>query len=129
VSKITPDLIREIHRSAIDGGGKDEEQSLKDTVRDEGCIPMICYGGKFLSNPYEKAAYYLHRIATRHPFMEGNKRTAFMVAAITIYTDTEFMIENDATENNRFVRLIASGEVEEEEIVKWFDKHLIRSEI
>lgn len=127
--EITPDLIKRIHRDAIDGG-RDEEQSLRDAIRDEGCIPMICYGDSFYSDPYEKAAYYLHRIATRHPFMEGNKRTAFLVAAIIIYTDTEFMIENDTVENDRFVRSVASGEVEDEEIiVKWFKEHLIHSRI
>ncbi len=127
MSVITPELIKMIHRDAMDAGS-DEEQSLRDTIRDEGCLPSICYYDNY-SNPFEKAAYYLHRIATRHPFVEGNKRTAFMTAASIIYNDTEYMIENNTEENDYFVRKVASGLVEENEIIKWFENHIIRSKI
>jgi len=127
VLKITSELIMRIHREAIDGG-KEEEQSLRDAIRDEGCIQSICYGDDF-EDPFKRASYFLHRIATRHPFFEGNKRTAFMVAAIIIYFDTEYIIENDNDENDRFVRDVASDLVEEEEIKKWLKDHVIRSEI
>jgi len=52
-----------------------------------------------------------------------------MVAAIIIYFDTEYIIENDNDENDRFVRDVASDLVEEEEIKKWLKDHVIRSEI
>ena len=81
--KITPELIIRLHREAIDRGN-DEEQSLRDAIRDWGCIPTICYGDDFFDDSFKRASYYLHRIATRHPFMEGNKRTAFMTAAFII---------------------------------------------
>ncbi len=124
---ITPELIKKIHRDAIDAGS-DEEQSLRDTIRDEGCLPSICYYDEH-SDPFERAAYYLHRIATRHPFVEGNKRTAFLTASMIIYVDTDFMIEDNKDENDKFVRQIASGLLEENDIVKWFGDHIIHSKI
>ncbi|MGE0015320.1 MAG: type II toxin-antitoxin system death-on-curing family toxin [Candidatus Methanomethylophilaceae archaeon] len=117
-----------IHRDATDIG-RDEERSLRDAIRDEGCIPTICYGDNFHEDPFAKASYYLHRIATCHPFVEGNKRTAFMTAATIIYYDTEFMIENITEENDIFVRAAASGELNEEEIEKWLRNHVTRSKI
>lgn len=124
---ITPELIKKIHRDAIEAGSA-EEQSLRDTIRDEGCLPSICYYDNH-SDPFERAAYFLHRIATRHPFVEGNKRTAFLTASLIIYTDTDYMIEENRDENNNFVRQIASGALEENDIMKWFENHIIRSKI
>lgn len=109
--------------------GKEEEQPLRDAVRDEGCIPSICYGDRY-PDPFHRAAYYLQRISTRHPFIEGNKRTAFLVACAIIHHDTEFMIEDNMEENDEFVRAVASEIIKDEkEIVKWFKNHVIRSKI
>ncbi len=52
-----------------------------------------------------------------------------MTAASIIYNDTEYMIENNTEENDYFVRKVASGLVEENEIIKWFENHIIRSKI
>jgi death on curing protein len=55
-------------------------------VRDEGLLesalaqPKATFNGKLLhSTIYEQAAAYLYHIAKNHPFIDGNKRTAFMV--------------------------------------------------
>ncbi|MEG3960070.1 type II toxin-antitoxin system death-on-curing family toxin [Microcoleus sp. herbarium2] len=55
-------------------------------VRDEGLLesalaqPQATFGGKFLHPTIsEQAAAYLYHIAMNHPFIDGNKRTAFAV--------------------------------------------------
>jgi death-on-curing protein len=55
-------------------------------IRDEGLLesalaqPQATFGGQFLhSTIYEQAAAYLYHIAMNHPFIDGNKRTAFAV--------------------------------------------------
>ncbi len=55
-------------------------------VRDEGLLesalaqPQATFGGQFLhSTISEQAAAYLYHIAMNHPFIDGNKRTAFAV--------------------------------------------------
>jgi death-on-curing protein len=55
-------------------------------VRDEGLLesalaqPQATFGGQFLhSKISEQAAAYLYHIAMNHPFIDGNKRTAFAV--------------------------------------------------
>lgn len=55
-------------------------------VRDEGLLesalaqPQATFGGEFLhATIYEQAAAYLYHLAMNHPFVDGNKRTAFAV--------------------------------------------------
>ncbi len=125
--EVDQDLIMRLHQGSIDKGCRDEG-SLRDSIRDDGCIPSICEWAPS-GDPFVRAAYFFHRISTRHPFVEGNKRTSFMTAALIIYSETEYMIENDVYENNRFVRLVASGSVDEEGIEEWLREHVIRSRL
>jgi death-on-curing protein len=53
-------------------------------VRDAGLLesalaqPQATFSGQFLhSTIYEQAAAYLYHLAKNHPFLDGNKRTAF----------------------------------------------------
>lgn len=55
-------------------------------IRDEGLLesalaqPQATFGGEFLHTTiYEQAAAYLYHLAKNHPFLDGNKRTAFAV--------------------------------------------------
>jgi len=55
-------------------------------LRDEGLLesalaqPQATFGGQFLHPTIsEQAAAYLYHIAMNHPFIDGNKRTAFAV--------------------------------------------------
>jgi death on curing protein len=55
-------------------------------IRDEGLLesalaqPQATFGGEFLhATIYEQAAAYLYHLAMNHPFIDGNKRTAFAV--------------------------------------------------
>lgn len=53
-------------------------------IRDQGLLesalaqPQATFGGQLLNvTIYEQAAAYLYHIAMNHPFVDGNKRTAF----------------------------------------------------
>jgi len=79
-------------------------------VRDEGLLesalaqPQATFGGQFLHPTIsEQAAAYLYHIAMNHPFIDGNKRTAFAV------TDT-FLRLNACTLNltNNFLMVPAT---------------------
>lgn len=123
--EVSPELIIKIHRDAINQGINDEK-SLMDAIRDEGCLPAICFGDP-LNNPFGRATYYLHRISTRHPFVEGNKRTAFLTAVLILLEDGNCMITNDVNENNEFVRSVAAGNISEEDVERWLREHITRS--
>ena len=121
---IDTSFIDKIHQIAIEHGDE-SEQSLRDAIRDDGCVPAICEGD-FFEDPIERAAYYMHRIATRHPYVEGNKRTAFLTAQVIIKQSTGCLIIEDAKVNNAFVRKVANDEVPLEEVCEWLRCHITR---
>ena len=121
---VDPSLIDRIHRIAMDYGGE-YERSLRDAVRDEGCLPAICEYDLY-GDPVERAAYYLHRIATRHPYVEGNKRTAYLTALLIIWEGTGGLLKEDQKENDGFVRRVAGGDVPMEDVAAWLRSRIIR---
>jgi len=56
-------------------------------VRDEGGIynstyRLLNYQGKFKQNPIKLGAFIMNEFAKKHHFVDGNKRTAYVVAKI-----------------------------------------------
>ncbi|MEG4571976.1 type II toxin-antitoxin system death-on-curing family toxin [Microcoleus sp. N3A4] len=96
-------------------------------VRDEGLLesafaqPQATFGGYFFHPTIsEQAAAYLYHIAMNHPFIDGNKRTAFAV------TDT-FLRLNSCTLNLTddraydLVMLVARGTMTKAELSTEFE--------
>ncbi|MEG3834932.1 type II toxin-antitoxin system death-on-curing family toxin [Microcoleus sp. AT8-B1] len=91
-------------------------------VRDEGLLesalaqPQATFGGQFLhSTISEQAAAYLYHIAMNHPFIDGNKRSAFAV------TDTFLRLNGGAlnlTDDEVYdlVMRVARGTMTKEEL-------------
>lgn len=93
-------------------------------VRDEGLLDSA------LARPQNKFAYedpdlfmlaaaYAYGIATNHPFVDGNKRTAY-VAALTFLRLNGFRVEADQTEKYQTFVKLAAGEIGEAELADWF---------
>ena len=100
-------------------------------VRDEGLLesalaqPQATFGGQFLHPKIsEKVAAYLYHIAMNHPFIDGNKRTAFAVA------DT-FLRLNGCTLNltddraYNLVMQVAQGTMTKEELSTEFESCIV----
>ena len=70
------------------------------------------------------AAAYAFGIAKNHPFLDGNKRTAFVVMR-TFLLINGYDIE--ATQEEKYITFIklAEGELSEEELVEWIKSKLI----
>jgi death on curing protein len=96
-------------------------------VRDEGLLesalaqPQATFGGQFLHPTIsEQAAAYLYHIAMNHPFIDGNKRTAFAV------TDTFLRLNGCAlnlTDDRAYdlVMRVARGTMTKEELSTEFE--------
>ncbi|AFZ11764.1 death-on-curing family protein [Crinalium epipsammum PCC 9333] len=77
---ITWDEVLDIHTDQIFSFGGSVG------IRDEGLLesalaqPQVTFAGELLHPTiYEQAAAYLYHLAMNHPFIDGNKRTAFAV--------------------------------------------------
>ena len=69
------------------------------------------------------AAAYAFGIARNHPFVDGNKRTAAVVAETFLALNGEALEVSDAEIVVAFVAL-AAGELSEVELADWFRAHL-----
>lgn len=68
---------------------------------------------------FDLAAAYAYGIATNHPFVDGNKRTAY-VAALTFLRINGYRVEASAPEKYETFIHLAAGELNEEELAAWF---------
>jgi death-on-curing protein len=68
------------------------------------------------------AAAYAYGIARNHPFVDGNKRTAAVVAETFLMLNGHALAASDAEVVVAFVSL-AAGELSEEELADWFRGH------
>ncbi|KAF1078214.1 type II toxin-antitoxin system death-on-curing family toxin [Methanogenium sp. MK-MG] len=85
-----------------------------------GTLENLVNYATYLPNSYERAAWMLHGIATRHPFYQGNKRTAFAVAEMILMLSPEkrmITAEDDAI--YRFVMGIAQNSYSIEDVEDW----------
>ena len=72
------------------------------------------------------AAAYTHGLLRNHPFADGNKRTAWVVARVFL-ADNGYTIEFDRGDAVRTVEGAAAGEVSEAQLAAWFRKKIRRS--
>ena len=74
-------------------------------------------------DPSALAAAYAFGLARNHPFADGNKRTAWVVARLFLRKNDLALTfaERDAI---RTVETLAAGDLSEDELADWFRQHL-----
>ena len=65
------------------------------------------------------AAAYAFGIARNHPFVDGNKRTAWMLARLFLAVN-DAPIRFDKQDATRKVMALAAGDLSEDELAQWF---------
>lgn len=93
-------------------------------IQDEGLLesalaqPKMTYSGELLhSTIYEQASAYLYHIAKNHPFIDGNKRTAF--AAIDVFLRMNgYILGLTDSQSYDLVIQVVQGELGKEELAK-----------
>jgi death on curing protein len=68
------------------------------------------------------AASYAKGIVANHPFVDGNKRTAFIVA-LTFLLRNGFIVTANKEDRVMTFWNLASGELSEEELSAWFERN------
>lgn len=99
-------------------------------IRDEGLLdsalaqPQATFGGELLHPTIqEQAAAYLYHLAMNHPFVDGNKRTAFgvMIAFLGL---NGYRLNLSQDEAYALVMRVAQGFMTKEELSAFLQKHL-----
>jgi death-on-curing protein len=71
----------------------------------------------------ELAACYAFALARNHPFVDGNKRTGWVLARVFL-ADNGFRITFDPADAVRLMEKLAAGAVTESAAAEWFRKRL-----
>ena len=107
LAPIDRDLMMTAHRIAI-GYAVNDESSLSDAVRDEGTLEHIIDRAMRCENAIDRAASLLWCISNWHPFMEGNKRSAWLMMQYALH-NCYLVTEGRDEDYNLYVRETASG--------------------
>ncbi|MDF0488215.1 type II toxin-antitoxin system death-on-curing family toxin [Sphingomonas sp. H39-1-10] len=75
-------------------------------------------------DPCALAAAYAFGIARNHPFNDGNKRTAWVIARLFLKLNG-VQIAFDKAEAIRMVLALAAGSLEEDAVADWFRARII----
>ncbi len=121
---IDPHIVRTIHKSQIARHGG------LDGVRDAGLIEsalgrpqnLAAYGDP---DAADLAAAYACGIAKNHGFLDGNKRTALVVALLFL-AENGFDTKVDQLDVVRLMESVADGTMDEAAAADWFRSRLIR---
>jgi len=113
-----------LHRSSLmeHGGGVG--------IRDEGLLEsalarplnLVAYEK---ANVFEIAASYAFGLARNHPFVDGNKRCAFVVSAVFLELNGYELNAPEAEAAIVFLKL-AAGELKEAELARWFEQSSVK---
>ena len=114
---LTDDAVKAMHEQLIatfggTGGIRDEGLLASALARP---IQIVAYGEPTVSR---LAAAYAFGIARNHPFVDGNKRSAFM-AAYTFLRINGITLAAPEVETVAVIRDLAAGEIDEEELALW----------
>lgn len=84
------------------------------------------FGREHFPTPFDKAAALAESIIKRHPFLDGNKRTAMYAAAYLLET-LGLALETEQKDLEDFAVAIAEGTIEPRGIALWYEEHTYKS--
>ena len=121
--------VEEIHKKLIETFGGSHgirELSALDSAL---ARPFQTFDGEELyPTPVSKAASLIESILMNHPFIDGNKRTGYvLMRMLLIYHDLD--IKSSQDEKYEFVLDIASGRSNLPEIIDWLNNHVIKTSV
>jgi death-on-curing protein len=87
--------------------------------------PYSTFEGKDLYNsPIKKAAALIESILNNHPFIDGNKRTGYVLMRLLLL---EHGLDIEASQEDKylFVIKLASGKINYNDAVFWLNNHIV----
>ncbi|MBW0160078.1 MAG: type II toxin-antitoxin system death-on-curing family toxin [Sediminibacterium sp. Gen4] len=118
--------VENIHRLLISEFGGSHGIRDKELLDSALARPFQTFDGKELySTPIDKAASLIESILINHPFVDGNKRTGYVLMRLLLLGND---IDINATQEDKyaFVISIASGQSEFDDIISWLASHTIK---
>ena len=80
------------------------------------------YSYEGVTEVQQLAAAYGFGIARNHPFLDGNKRTAFLAIGLFLLKNG-YVLDVEEAEATRAMFALASGDLDEAELIEWIRRH------
>lgn len=117
------DEVLDIHREQIAHYGGSEGIRDLGLLKSALAMPQAGARGRFYHEDlYEMAAAYLFHIVRNHPFLDGNKRTAFMAAYVFLRLNGIDLIATDRLAT-ALVLDLSAGKASKADAAGFFEKH------
>jgi death-on-curing protein len=112
-----------IHQVLIDGFGGATGVRDEELLRSALERPFSGFGDtEFYPQVEQKAAAILESIVTNHPFIDGNKRTGYVLMRLLLLEHGKDILSGQE-EKYAFVIEVASGRLSFDQIVEWIQKN------
>ena len=122
---LSAEQVKDLHRSQLARygglGGLRDSGALEAAV----ARPQMTFGGEDLyQDVAAKAAALLHWVVLNHPFIDGNKRTAFVAVELFLALNG---LELQASDEDCVMTMLAlaAGELTEERFADWIRSHVV----
>ncbi len=119
------DILHIHEQEIIKSGG---EPNIREKEGIEACVdaPKASFDGEYLNDLFEMAASYITCLTIRHPFVDGNKRTALASALTFLFLNGYEVKENYDLELADLVLDFLAKEVSKEEVAKHLKDHSVK---
>ena len=124
-SFLTTEDILFIHEQEIQKAGGDPGIRQEEYVQDCADAPKASFDGEYLNDLFEMAASYIICLTIRHPFVDGNKRTALASALTFLYLNGYEVEESHDLELADLVLDFLSKDISKEEVAKYLKENAI----
>ena len=116
-----------LHTVAVEAFGGSEGVRDPQSLRAAVGSPWGSSSGRdHFPTPFDKAAALAESMIRRHPFIDGNKRTARYAAAYLLET-FGYELEAEQQELEDFAVSVAKGGMETVDIALWFEDHSLKT--
>ena len=123
---IPKEIVLTIHADLLQRYGG--EPGLRDIGLLESALaqPKMTFGGKHVHKTlFEKTAAYGFHVCKNHPFVDGNKRVAFVLMDIFLQKNG-WEIVSPEEEGYRMIMNLASGKMTKAQLSTWLKEHSAR---
>ena len=119
--------VEKIHQILISEFGGANGIRDKESLNSALSRPFQTFDGKHLyPTPLDKAASLIESILINHPFVDGNKRTGYVLMRLLLLQNN-LDIAASQEEKYSFVINIASGQSKFDAIVTWLASHTVKT--
>ena len=122
---IDPVALRLLHSESL------AEHGGLTGIRDEGLLmsalarPQNLFAYENITDIPRLAAAYAYGIARNHPFVDGNKRAAFLSMGLFLALN-DFQLQVKPPEAVRVMFALAAGNLDENELTAWIEQYAVK---